>query len=102
MARIAFIGAGSIGFTRGLVRDILTFELLKDSTIVLMDIDRERLDFARRAVKEIIDRGNYPAEVVTTMDRKEALKGADAVLCTILAGNVQVWRHDIEIPKWRN
>ena len=29
----------------------------------------------------------------------EALKGADAVLCTILAGGVDVWRHDIEIPK---
>ena len=32
-------------------------------------------------------------------DRREALKGADAVLCTILAGNTNVWRHDIEIPK---
>jgi len=29
MTKIAFIGAGSIGFTRGLVRDILTFPLLK-------------------------------------------------------------------------
>ena len=28
MARITFIGAGSFGFTRGLVRDILTFPLL--------------------------------------------------------------------------
>jgi alpha-galactosidase len=33
------------------------------------------------------------------MDRVVALKGADAVLCTILAGGTQVWRHDIEIPK---
>jgi len=99
MARIAFIGAGSLGFTRGLVRDILTFDLLKDSTIVLMDIDRERLDFARKACQTIVDRGGYPAKVVATMDRKEALKGADAVLCTILAGSVDVWKHDILIPK---
>ncbi|MFB3891123.1 MAG: alpha-galactosidase [Phycisphaerae bacterium] len=99
MPRIAFIGAGSLGFTRGLVRDMLTFELLKDSALVLMDIDRERLDFARRAVQTIVDRGNYPAKVVATMDRKEALKGADAVLCTILAGGVDVWQHDILIPK---
>jgi len=98
MARIAFIGAGSLGFTRGLVRDILTFPLLKDSTLVLMDIDKERLNFARRAVQSIIDRGQYPAKAVATMDRKEALKGADAVLCTILAGGVEIWRHDIEIP----
>jgi alpha-galactosidase len=98
MARITFIGAGSLGFTRGLVRDILTFPLLKDSTLVLMDINNERLEFARRAVQSIVDRGNYPARVVITKDRRAALKGADAVLCTILAGSVSVWRHDIEIP----
>jgi alpha-galactosidase len=99
MPKIAFIGAGSLGFTRGLVRDILTFPLLKGSTIALMDIDKERLEFARKAVQMIVDRGNYPARVVATLDRKEALKGADAVLCTILSGTVPVWRHDIEIPK---
>ncbi|MFA6133568.1 MAG: alpha-galactosidase [Phycisphaerae bacterium] len=99
MARITFIGAGSLGFTRGLVRDILTFPLLQDSTIVLMDIDKERLEFVRQAVQAIIDRGNYPAKVVATMNRAEALKGADAVLCTILCGSLDVWQHDILIPK---
>ncbi len=99
MAKIAFIGAGSLGFTRGLVRDILTFPLLRDATLALMDVDEERLDFARRAVESIIERGKYPAKVIATLDRKEALKGADAVLCTILSGGVNVWRHDIEIPK---
>lgn len=97
--KIAFIGAGSLGFTRGLVRDILTFPKLADATIALMDINPERLDFARRAAERIIAQGNYPAKVVATLDRKEALEGADAVLITILAGGVQVWRHDIEIPK---
>ncbi|MBN1445114.1 MAG: alpha-galactosidase [Candidatus Omnitrophica bacterium] len=99
MAKIAFIGAGSIGFTRGLVRDILTFPLLKDATISLMDIDRERLEVAKKSVERIVAAGKYPAKVEVTMDRKKALKGADAVLCTILAGGVDVWRHDIEIPK---
>jgi alpha-galactosidase len=33
------------------------------------------------------------------MDRAEALKDADGVLCTILAGGVHVWRYDVEIPK---
>ncbi|MDI7275287.1 MAG: alpha-galactosidase [Anaerolineae bacterium] len=99
MPKIAFIGAGSLGFTRGLVRDILTFPLLKGSTLALMDIDAERLDFARRACQLIIDKGKYPASVVATMDRVEALRGADAVLVTILAGGTDVWQHDILIPK---
>ena len=99
MAKIAFVGAGSLGFTRGLVRDILTFPLLKDATLALMDIDEERLDFAYRAVQTIIERGNYPAKVVATTNRRQALKGADAVCCTILSGDVSVWRYDIEVPK---
>ena len=99
MAKIAFIGAGSLGFTRGLVRDILTFPLLEDATLALMDVNEERLDFARRAVQRIVDRGKYPAKVEATLNQKEALEGADAVLCTILAGSVHVWRYDIEVPK---
>ncbi len=99
MTKIAFIGAGSLGFTRGLARDILTFPLLENATLALMDVDAERLDFAKRAVQSIIDRGEYPAKVVATMDRAEALKDADAVVCTILAGDVSVWKYDITIPK---
>jgi alpha-galactosidase len=99
MSKITFIGAGSLGFTRGLVRDVLTFPDLADATICLIDIDPERLDFARRAIERIIREGQYPATVVATLDRREALDGADAVLVTILAGDVSVWRHDIEIPK---
>lgn len=99
MARIVFIGAGSLGFTRGLVRDVLTFPLMRDAEIVLMDINKERLAFAQKACQSIVDRGNYPARITATMDRAAALKGADAVLCTILAGGVSVWQHDVLIPK---
>lgn len=97
--KIAFIGAGSFGFTRDLVRDIMTFPALADSTIALMDINTERLSFIKEAVDRIVREGNYPAKVVSTTDRAEALEGADGVVCTILAGDVNVWRYDIEIPK---
>jgi alpha-galactosidase len=96
--KIAFIGAGSFGFTRGLVRDILTFPALADSTIALMDIDEERLSFVKMAVDRIVAAGNYPAKVVTTLDRAEALDGANGVAITILQGGPQVFRSDIEIP----
>lgn len=98
MTKIAFIGAGSYGFTRALVRDILTFPLLQDSTLALMDIDPERLEFAKRSVDRIVELGKYPAKVEATMNRAEALAGADVVMVTILAGGVDVWCHDIEIP----
>ena len=66
MTKIAFVGAGSFGFTRKLVTDLLTFPLLEDATLALMDIDAERLEFIRRAVQRIVDEGGYPAKVETT------------------------------------
>ncbi len=99
MTKITFIGAGSLGFTSELVRDILTFPLLRDAHIALMDIDTERLEFAKTAVTKIITEGRYPATISATLDRAEALHDADVVLTTILAGSTEVWRHDIEIPK---
>ena len=99
MAKFAFIGAGSFGFTRTLVRDILTFDVFRDATFALMDINETRLGYITRAVEKIIKAGNYKAKVVSTNNRAEALDGADGVLCTILNGDVDVWRYDIEIPK---
>jgi len=98
MARIAFIGAGSFGFTRTLVKDILTFPNMENATLALMDVNEERLEFSKLAVERIVREGGYPAKVEATLDRREAVKDADAILVTILAGGVQVWRHDIEIP----
>jgi alpha-galactosidase len=99
MTKITFIGAGSLGFTRGLVRDILTFPLLEDATIALMDINAERLEWAKKSVEKLIATSGRPAKVIATLDRAAALKDADVVLTTILAGSTEVWRHDIEIPK---
>ena len=99
MTKITFIGAGSLGFTSELVRDILTFPLLEDATLSLMDINSERLAWAKKGVEKLIVAGSRPAQVEATTDRAEALKGADVVLTTILAGSTEVWRHDIEIPK---
>ena len=99
MKKFAFIGGGSFGFTRTLVKDILTFPAFRDAHIALMDIDPERLDYIHQAVKKIIKAGDYPATVTATTNRIEALKDADGVLCTILAGDVDVWKHDIYIPK---
>ncbi|TVY08183.1 alpha-galactosidase [Paenibacillus cremeus] len=100
MAKITFIGAGSLVFTKNLVRDLLTFPAFEDCTIMLMDIDEERLGFAKEAVNNIISAGGYSsAKAETTTNRAEALKGANGVVSTILVGDLPVWRTDLEIPK---
>lgn len=98
MRKIAFIGAGSFGFTRKLVKDILTFPSFEDCTISLMDVDQERLDAIELAVDKIVQAGSYSAHVEATTDRARALEGADGVVITILQGGVHVWKRDIEIP----
>lgn len=99
MKKIAFIGAGSVIFTRSLVRDLMTFPAFQDATIALMDIDDEKLMYATKSVEKIITSGNYPARVISTKNRAEALEGADGVLCTICVGNIKVWGKDLTIPK---
>ncbi len=97
--KFTFIGAGSLDFTRDLVRDILTFEAFEDCEIMLMDINEKRLRYAKQGVEKIIAAGGYPATVKAETDRRKALTGADGVLITVLQGGVEVWRSDIEIPK---
>ena len=98
-AKIVFIGAGSVGFTRKLVRDCLTFETMRDAEFALVDIDVGRLEMARAACQKLIDAGKYPAKVTATTDRRKALPCADAVVTTILCGDVDIWQHDILIPE---
>nr|MBQ4317527.1 alpha-glucosidase/alpha-galactosidase [Clostridia bacterium] len=97
--KIAFIGAGSFGFTRTLVKDLLTFPAFNDCELALMDIDEERLNFTEKACHKIIAQGGYGATVTATLDRAKALEGADGVVITILSGGPSIFRTDIEIPK---
>ena len=99
MKKFAFIGAGSVNFTRAIIRDLLTFPAFEDAQFYLMDIDREKLDGIRACVDNIVAAFGNKATVVSTMDRREALDGADGVLCTVFNGDIDIWRYDIEIPK---
>ncbi|MGI5898533.1 MAG: alpha-glucosidase/alpha-galactosidase [Christensenellales bacterium] len=96
--RIVFIGAGSYTFTRNLCKDLLTFQAFRDAELVLVDISDTNLELARKMVTRIVEAGNYPAKVICTKDRTEALKGADGVLCTILVGDREARASDVDIP----
>lgn len=99
MKKFAFIGAGSFVFTRNIVRDLLTFPAFYDAEFCLMDIDRARLYAICECCERILKASGKPAKITTTLSREEALTGADGVLCTVFNGDIDIWRHDIEIPK---
>jgi alpha-galactosidase len=99
MPKMALIGAGSVVFTRNLCSDILLTPALQESTIALMDIDPERLKVARELVQAIVNQRGLGARVEATLDRREAVQGADYVITTFQQGGLDAYRLDIEIPQ---
>ncbi|MES2459783.1 MAG: alpha-galactosidase [Armatimonadota bacterium] len=85
MTKIVIIGAGS-QFGGKLSLDIVSLPELRDSHIVLVDINEERLAAVGKYVQRIIDGHQLPARVTTTTDRAEALPGADFVVTSISVG----------------
>jgi alpha-galactosidase len=98
MTRIAFIGAGSVEFTRNLLGDLLTFPELADATIALHDIDSERLEtaegMARWTNRELGAGANFEAH----LDRRAALEGCDFVVNMIQVGGHAATLIDFEVP----
>jgi alpha-galactosidase len=100
MPKIAFIGAGSTEFATKLTADILSLPELADSTIALMDIDAERLAVSERAARRIADALGTRARVEATLDRRDAVTGADYVVTMMQVGGYRpATVTDFEIPK---
>lgn len=99
MTKVALIGAGSIGFTRGEVRDILTPPELRDSTeIALTDIDPVNLGKVFQLVKRDFAANGIKSKITATTDRRKALKNANYVFCFVRVGGVAGFKTDVEIP----
>lgn len=96
--KIAMIGAGSIGFTRRLLRDILAVPELQDTVFSFTDISQQNLDMVRQLCERDIAANKLPAKILATTDRRKALEGADYVLCTIRQGGLEAFQTDIDIP----
>lgn len=95
---ITIIGAGSVEFTRELLGDILSFPELGSVRVVLHDIDAERLETAEAITRATARAAGASPEVVSTIDRRRALDGADYVINTIAVGGHEATVRDFEIP----
>ncbi len=100
MKKFAFIGAGSMQFTTSCVCDLLHFDAFRPCEIRLMDTNPEHLRMIEKVVRRLVGAMDCPdCKIIATDSRIEALRDADAVLCTVFNGDVEIWRYDIEIPK---
>ncbi len=96
--RIAFIGAGSIEFTRKLVNDLLTIPEFADLELAFTDIDRRNLEMVAELCRRDIAHNRLAAKITATTDRRAALAGAKYVFCVVRVGGLEAFRSDIEIP----
>jgi len=80
--KVTIIGAGSVVFSLGLVKDLCLTEGLKGSEVCFMDINEESLDVIYRlGVRYAEDLGS-DLKFQRTLDREESLQGADFVINT--------------------
>jgi alpha-galactosidase len=98
MTRIVLVGAGSVEFTRNLLADILSYPELRDAELVLHDIDADRLRTAERMATWTAGALGAAPTIVGSLDRREALAGADFVINTIQVGGARATQIDFEIP----
>jgi alpha-galactosidase len=96
--RIAFIGAGSVEFTKNLLGDILSFPELADAEIALHDIDAERLAAAEAIARWTNGAVAASASITSHLERRAALEGADYVVNMVQVGMHEATLLDFEIP----
>ncbi len=96
--KIAFIGAGSIGFTRTLLADLLSVPEFSNIEVAFTDINEKNLDMVRQLCQRDIKENGLKIKISATTDRRSALKGAKYVVNTTRIGGLEAFATDVEIP----
>jgi alpha-galactosidase len=96
--KIAMIGAGSIVFCKTLMSDLMATPALAGAEFALMSRTEPKLrsmeEFGRRMLRD----NGVAGSVWATLDRREAIRGADFVVVMIQIGGVEAFELDYRIP----
>jgi len=96
--KMVIIGAGSASFTKTLVLS-LAEDPRRTWELWLVDIDEEALAVANGLSAKIIAELGASVQLHATLDRCEALPGADYVVTTIGVGGRRAWEQDVFVPR---
>lgn len=98
MFKLAVIGAGSIGFTRRLIADILTVPEFMDIEIAFTDINPDNLRMVTQLTQRDIDANGLDIKIFATLDRRKAFKDAKYIINCVRIGMLEAFATDVEIP----
>lgn len=96
--KLVLIGAGSVSFTRSVIINLLE-DTQREWTVALVDIEPVALEAAYKLCRKILREQGSGIELTKTVDRCEALPGADYVVTTIGVGGRVSWEQDVVIPR---
>lgn len=96
--KIAFIGAGSIGFTRKLMQDLLSVKEFGNISISFTDINANNLEMVTKLCQRDIDENGLDIKIEATTDRRLAFRDASYVINVVRIGGLDAFKLDIDIP----
>jgi len=96
--KIAIVGAGSVGFTKRLVTDILCVPELQDVEFALTDISQHNLSMVQQILDRLVESNRLPTRITATTDRRKAFDGARYVISCVRVGGLEAYADDIRIP----
>ncbi|WP_273325433.1 alpha-glucosidase/alpha-galactosidase [Vallitalea guaymasensis] len=96
--KVTFIGAGSIGFTRKLLQDLLSVPEFNNIQVAFTDINENNLDMVTKLCQKDIDANGLDIKIFATCNRREAIKDADYVINVVRIGGLEAFKPDVEIP----
>ncbi len=96
--RVTIIGAGSVGFTKTLVSDLLKVPEFAGVEFALTDINPHNLEMIREIIEKIVAVNRLPAKVTATTDRRAAVTGARYIMSCVRVGGLEAFASDISIP----
>ena len=96
--KIAMVGAGSVVFCKMLMSDIMTTPSLAGSEFALMSRTWPKLKDMEEFGKRMLKENGLDGNVWATIDRREAIEGADFVVVMVQVGGVDAFGIDYRVP----
>ncbi len=97
--KIVLVGAGSLQFGLGMLGDIFQSKVLSGCEVTLLDINDEAVKKVHKIAEKYIQEHNLDFSVNSTLNRKEAFKGANYIISSIEVGDrFKLWDNDWKVP----
>ena len=96
--KIAFIGAGSVGFTRTLFSDLMTVPEFHDMEVSFTDINQHNLDMVTALCQRDLEENGINIKIKATLNRREAFQDARYIINCVRIGMLEAFETDVEIP----